>query len=344
METTKLTSTKGFVIIDLPGAPAVGVVRSAPSILQSGAANFARSVTYSFAAFEVQSGGASAGVNAKPPERPEALAAFVAEVAPRVEAGGLLLDPARGVAEADIAPLRAADPRPSWLWAEVDGATGADELVAAGAVSAAGAVGVPVEGATVAIEGFGGAGLALARAVAERGGRVVAVSTTAGTASDAAGFDVAALAEAWAAGGDGVTKSVGGTVGPPGAVLGAAADVLFVGSRPGVLAHDAAGAVAAKAVVPIAPVPYTTKALIQLQRAGVAVVPCFLAIAGPLLVGAGVVSDQRSVAAGEVAEGVATLVKASSAHEHGLFLGASVAAEAFLSTWQSSLPFGRPLA
>lgn len=344
METIKLTSAKGFVIVDLPGATGVGVVRSAPSILQSGAANLARSVTYSFAAFEVQSVGASAGVNAKPPERGEALAAFVAEVAPRVESGSLLLDPGRGVAEADLAALRAADPRPSWLWTEEDGVTGSEELVAAGALAAAEAVGVGVDGATVAIEGFGGAGLAIARAVAERGGKVVSVATAAGSASEPAGFDVSALAEGWATAGEGLTKAVGGTAGAPGAVFGSAADVLFLGSRPGVLTHEGADGMTARAVVPLAPVPYTTKALIQLQRAGVAVVPCFLSVAGPLLVGAGVVADQPGPAAAEVAEGVATLVKAGSAHAEGLFLGACAGAEAFLRSWQPALPFGRPLA
>jgi glutamate dehydrogenase/leucine dehydrogenase len=319
-------------------------VRSAPSILQSGAANLARSVTYSFAAFEVQAGGASAGVNAKPPERAEALAAFVAEVAPRVESGSLLLDPGRGVAEGDLAPLRSADPRPTWLWAEEDGVTGAEALVAAGALSAADAVGRGVDGASVAIEGFGGAGLAVARAVAERGGKVVSVATAAGSATEPSGFDVATLAEGWASGGEGLTKAVGGTVGAAADVFSSGADVLFVGSRPGVLTHEAAEPVTAGAVVPLAPVPYTTKALLQLQRAGAAVVPCFLSVAGPLLVGAGVVSDQRSSAIGEVGEGVATLVKAASAHADGLFLGACAGAEAFLRTWRSTLPFGRPLA
>ena len=78
--------------------------------------------------------------------------------------------------------------------------------------------------------------------------------------------------------------------------------------------------------------------------AGAAVVPCFLSVAGPLLVGAGVVSDQRSAAPGEVAEGVAAMVKAASAHTDGLFLGACAGAESFLRSWQPALPFGRPLA
>lgn len=345
METIRLTSAKGFVILDLADAPrSVGIVRSAPSILQSGALNLARSVTYSFAAFEVQAGGASAGVNAKPPERAEALAAFATEIAPRVESGQLLLDAGRSVPADVLAPLRAADPRPSWLWDEVDGSTGADELVAAGALGAAQVAAGDFDGTTVAIESFDGTGLALARAVAAAGGKVVAVATTAGSAIDPDGFDVAALAEAYASGGDGFTKTVGGTAGPAAAVLGAPADVLFVGSRPGVLGHEAAVAVTARAVVPMGPVPYSTKALLQMQKAGVVVVPDFLAIAGPHLFSGAVVEGDRATAPGAVAEAVAASVTAASAHSDGLYLGACWAAEEFLRTWCKELPFGRPLA
>ena len=65
MKTRKLSSVDGFVLLDLENAPgSVGVVRSAPKILVSGAEMLARSVTYTFAAFGIRAGGASAGVNA----------------------------------------------------------------------------------------------------------------------------------------------------------------------------------------------------------------------------------------------------------------------------------------
>ena len=77
MKTRKLSSVDGFVLLDLENAPgSVGVVRSAPKILVSGAEMLARSVTYSFATFGIRTGGASAGVNAKPEDRSAAVAAF----------------------------------------------------------------------------------------------------------------------------------------------------------------------------------------------------------------------------------------------------------------------------
>ena len=50
MPIKKLTTVEGFVVLDLDDAPvSTGIVRSAPSILQSGAADLARSLTYAYA-------------------------------------------------------------------------------------------------------------------------------------------------------------------------------------------------------------------------------------------------------------------------------------------------------
>ena len=92
----KLTSTDGFIAFDLDDAPAAGVTRSAPKILVDGASLLARSLTYRFATFERQVGGASAGVNAAPDDRAAALAAFVAEVEPLVRDGRLADRPGQG--------------------------------------------------------------------------------------------------------------------------------------------------------------------------------------------------------------------------------------------------------
>ena len=215
--------------------------------------------------------------------------------------------------------------------------------MAAGACAAAAAAGHPVEGHRVAIEGFGPVGLALARLVADRGGTVVAVGTGAGTVSAPDGLDVAALGEAWAASGEGMVKALGLDPQPAWAVFGADADVLFIGSKTGTLTHEGAEHVQAGAVVPIAPVPFTTKALITLQRAERTVVPDFLAVAGPHVAGLGGHPDP-SAAVEAITSGITEAVATSAAHPEGLFLGACYRAEDFLRTWQSELPFGRPLA
>ena len=87
MRFQKLTSTDGFIAFDLDDAPAVGIVRMAPKVLRDGAELLARSTTYAAASFGLQVGGASAGINAKPEGRDEALAAFTEEVEELVASG-----------------------------------------------------------------------------------------------------------------------------------------------------------------------------------------------------------------------------------------------------------------
>ena len=60
----KLSSTNAFVVTDLVDVPSFGIVRCAKKILQGGAKDLARSMTYTFASFEMQRGGASGGINA----------------------------------------------------------------------------------------------------------------------------------------------------------------------------------------------------------------------------------------------------------------------------------------
>src|SRR5690606_12052115 len=84
----KLRNTTGFVVVDLDDAPtSVGIVRVAPKVLQGSATALARTATYTFAARELQVGGASAGISTDPEQRAEAVAAFADEVRERVDAG-----------------------------------------------------------------------------------------------------------------------------------------------------------------------------------------------------------------------------------------------------------------
>jgi hypothetical protein len=156
---TKLSSTDAFVVVDLPDAPvATGVVRCARKVLQDGAVNMARTLTYTYAAFGLQRSGASAAVNAEGDARDAAVAAFVEELAPRVAAGELVLRPGKGVTTDDLAAW--GEPAP-----DTPGTTAA---LPAGIVAAAGAV-TDLAGTTVAVEtgtpeadaiaaAFGGAG------------------------------------------------------------------------------------------------------------------------------------------------------------------------------------------
>lgn len=123
----------------------------------------------------------------------------------------------------------------------------------------------------------------------------------------------------------------------PQASMDADCDVLLVAGKAGVLEHDLAATVKAKAVVPLSPVPVTARALAVLGRAGAVVVPDFLSTAAPLLAafdpdGGDPIERVRAAVANLAGEGT------------NLWMAACLRAEEFLRTWQPELPFGRPLA
>jgi len=285
VQITKTSGADGFVVVDLPdAATATGIVRCARKILQDGAVNLARSLTYSYAAFGIPTSGASAGINADGDGRDEAVAAFVAELAPRVADGSLQLSAGKGVTDADLEP-----------WAVVAD-DGADAALVASVVAAAAAT-VDLAGATVAVEAGAPASEAIAAGFA------------------AAGADAAVL--------------------PLAELLAAGRGVVVVGSKAGVLDHENVGALGAAIIVGAAGQAVTARALATARRNGATVLPDFVSAAGPLLAASG---------EADIAARVTEVVRSVLDHEEGPYLGACYAAEAFLRTWSSELPFGRPLA
>ena len=142
MRVQKLESTDGFLLFDLDGAErSAGVARLAPKVLHDSAELLARSVTYSFAAFGLKLSGASAGINAKPENRDEAIAAFIDEVKPMVATGTLMLHASTGLSDGDLAALGIDPPDPA--------------LSAQGAIASAEAALGTLDGTTVAIVGAG---------------------------------------------------------------------------------------------------------------------------------------------------------------------------------------------
>ena len=272
MRILKLETVDAFVAVDLEGAPGQGVVRLAPRVLQGGARDLARSVTYALASLDRQETGVSAGISAPPEGRDAAMAAFVAEVASWDAV--FSLSAGKGVTDRDLGVV--ADP-----------ATGG--LLAAGAV-AAGLAAVP--GASTAVV-EGASGEALVEELSARGIEVVASDDP----------------------------------------FGAGADLLFCGSKVGIVDHEVADRLAVGAVVPTGPLPITTRAVAHCQRRGITALPDFVTTAGPLI---GNVDKARELVSAVVAE-VAD-------HDDGPIIGACVRAEEFLSTWQDDLPFGRPMA
>lgn len=175
----------------------------------------------------------------------------------------------------------------------------------------------------------------------------LAVTLTAGgaVAAAAAALGTGLSGATWAAEGQGplveatkVAMTREGALAAPGAGgLESECDVLFVAGKAGVVDHEAADTVRAKVVVPLTPVPISARAHAVLSQAGRIHVPDFLSIAAPLLFA-------HDGDAGDPVERVGAAVSAVAGEGTGMWMAAVEKAEAFLSTWQDDLPFGRPLA
>jgi len=158
----KLQSVDAFVVIDLPGADSSdGIVRCARKVLVDSTRALARVRTYAWALLGEKVSGASAGINAVGEARDAAVAAFAAELAPRIAAGTLTLAPGKGLNDSELAGLGAVVPPDTVAFA-------------AGVTASAGAATGGLDGRRVAIEFDAGAGEALTAALGAAGAEVVA--------------------------------------------------------------------------------------------------------------------------------------------------------------------------
>jgi hypothetical protein len=133
------------------------------------------------------------------------------------------------------------------------------------------------------------------------------------------------------------SAAANGATAEPQAPFDADCDVLLVAGKAGMLEHDLAATVRARVVVPLTPVPVTARALAVLGRAGIVVVPDFVATAAPLLAA----FDPEG---GDVMERVHTSVAELAGEGTNLWMACALRAEEHLKSWQPELPFGRPLA
>lgn len=343
MALQKLENADAFVVRDLDTeAPAIGIVRSAKKILQGGAKELARSQTYQLAALEMQYQGASCGVNAEPDVRDATMEAFCAELMPVVENGSLMLSAAKGVSAEQLASLAAADSRSDLRLQEVDGISNTAHLTGLGAVASASTV-RSLDGANVAIENFDDVGLAVARAATAAGAKVTAISTSAGAAMSADGFDIGALATTLKIDGPAMVSTLSDQEMPFWRVLGADVDVLFAGSKAGLIDHKNGENIKATLLVPTGPIPYTTKGALTIERQGVTVLPDFVTTAGGLLAGFPDGDDQAAIEA-SITSKLTSLTESILGKDASPILEACFQAEAFLKTWREELPFGRPFA
>jgi len=348
-ETLELRSVPGFIVFDLPTAlSSAGGTRLAPDVSVTEVALLARAMTYKFAALGAPVGGAKAGIVGDPADladRAELMSRYCAEIAPLLSSGRFLTGPDMGTFEEDFAPLRESRAAPSAMSAVVGGVPFEDLLTGFGVTVAAetalrARASTGWAGCRVAIEGFGKVGGGVAREVTERGGRVVAISTVAGTIADAAGLDIDRLLTLRREYGDGCITHYGRAVDPVARLFTVEADVVVPGARPGSISGSVAESLAScvSVVAPAANVPYTRAGAEVLRQRQIAALPDFVSNAGAVI---GYRSHPHATpdeVLTAVQDKITEIMRAALSHPGGPLVGGCERAAAFLRSWWGEPP------
>ncbi len=288
------TGMRAVVALDtLAFGGAAGGTRMLPDISVREIAQLSRAMTYKFAAFDIPQGGAKAGIWADPalagPERERLLSAFGRAIGPLERAGVFGTGPDMGTDGADFPivyravmpdhPRSHSRPQDGELR---DGEPLGNHLsgfrVAVATRTACQSLGLPLKGASAAVEGFGKVGGGVARYLSRLGVRVVALSTIHGALYEPEGLDLERLFALRRQHADRAVLEYGvGQLLPPAELFTLPVDIIVPGARPWVIDKDNAARVKARVVVGAANIPVTPEADALLLQRRVAVVPdCWL--------------------------------------------------------------------
>jgi glutamate dehydrogenase (NAD(P)+) len=277
-----------LVIDNVACGPAIGGLRMAADVTVSECARLARAMTLKNAAAGLAHGGGKSVLRADPKmpaERKQALIRAFAH-ALRNETD-YIFGPDMGTDEGCMGWVQDEIGRAVGLPASLGGIP-LDELGATGwglcsaAEVAAPRCGLALDGARVAIQGFGSVGIHAARFLAQRGARLVAAADSRSTTVNPAGLDVDALA-AFKADGRTVGDFPGGTPRARDEVIDVECDLWIPAARPDVIREDNAERLRARLVLQGANIPFTAGAERMLAERGVVIVPDFIANAGGVI-------------------------------------------------------------
>lgn len=278
-----------WVVVDnVAAGPAIGGVRLAADVGVDEVRRLARAMTLKSAAAGLPHGGAKAAIVADPrlpPSRKEelvrAFARLVGELASYIPGPDLGTDETAMAFIHDEIGRAVGLPRVlGGLALDEIGAT-AVGLVAAAEVAAP-ACKLRLDGARVAVQGFGAVGRHAARLFAERGARIVAACDSSGGVVNGDGLDVAALAAHKRAGRP-LRDFAGGRATDDRELVGVDCDIFVPAARPDVLRRDNADRLRARLVVQGANLPVTDEAERRLFERGVLSLPDFVVNAGGVI-------------------------------------------------------------
>jgi glutamate dehydrogenase/leucine dehydrogenase len=275
-----------LVIDNVALGASIGGVRMAPDVSTEEVFRLARAMTLKNAAAGLPHGGGKAGIlaDSKSVAKEPLIRAFARAIR---ELTDYVPGPDMGTDEACMAWIHDEIGRAVGLPREIGGIP-LDEIGATGwglsacADVAAEFSGLELDGATLAIEGFGNVGRPAARFLAEKGVRLVAASDSRGAVHDPAGIDVEELVGAKESAGS-VTGYEGGRRISNEELFAVPCDILIPAARPDCIREDNVDAIQAKLILQGANIPATAAAETRLHQRGVLVVPDFIANAGGVI-------------------------------------------------------------
>lgn len=338
------TGMRGVLVIDNSFfGPAGGGTRMAPDLTEDEVADLARVMTYKYAVNGLPTGGAKGGIFGDPGMPAEHKAAVLraygralGALLRSVEEGWCLgVGPDMGVSDHDADTIYEGAERPN-VAPTFTGAIDGDEpwfhLTGFGVVVAARAalefLKRTIAGATFAIEGFGHAGVGVARYATREGGRVVAITTIRGGVHNPRGLDVPRMLELRRVHGDDcVLHYEDAQRIQPRDLYFLPADVLVPGARPYVIDALNQKRVTASILCAAGNIPLTEQAEELLHQRGIMIVPDFVANSG------GTISTWTAILGGTPAQAFANcerLIRATTTRvlgdAHGLHMSPPAAA------------------
>jgi glutamate dehydrogenase (NAD(P)+) len=280
---------KAVLVIDnVAAGPSIGGLRMAADVSTAECARLARAMTFKNAAAGLPHGGGKSVLYGDPrmpvAQKQQLIRAFA--YALRGERD-YIFGPDMGTDETCMAWVKDEIGRAVGLPTEIGGIP-LDEIGATGwglfhAVEVAlGWRDFKLEGARVAIQGYGAVGRHAARFLCARGAVLVAASDSAGTVHDPAGIPVEELTRLKAAGNSVVDFPRGRKLGRDD-VIDVDCEIWIPAARPDVVHEGNVGRLRAKLVAQGANIPFTPGAEAFLHQRGVLVLPDFIANAGGVI-------------------------------------------------------------
>ena len=283
------TGLQAIVVIDnVACGPAIGGTRMAPDVSLEECFRLARAMTLKNAAAGLPHGGAKSVIFGNPSDPAEKKETVIRQFATEIrDLRQYIPGPDMGTNEQSMAWVQDEIGRSVGLPREIGGIP-LDDIGATGlgvAVSAQVAqefCDVRLQGARVAVQGFGAVGRHAARFLREQGAVLVAASDSGGTIYAPDGIDLDELLKIKRQRQSVTTSSKGNKMSCDD-IIGIECDIWIPAARPDILDESNIGQLNTKLVIQGANIPATLEAELQLHQRGVLCIPDFIANAGGVI-------------------------------------------------------------